>query len=147
MMIINQIILFLITKLPKSFIKIFASRYVAGESQLDAIETAKKLNKKGFSVTLDILGEHTKTVQEAKNITQEYVKLFNLIEKNNIDANISIKPTHIGLDISIEEFESNLSILLNTASNTNNFLRIDMESSLVTNQTINTTLKFLSDLK
>lgn len=147
MMIINKIILFLITKLPKSFIKIFASRYVAGESQLDAIETAKKLNKKGYSVTLDILGEHTKTIQEARNITQEYIKLFNLIEDNNIDANISIKPTHIGLDISIEEFESNISILLNTASNTNNFLRIDMESSVITDQTINTTLNFQKNNK
>ena len=61
MSIINQIILFIATKLPKSFIRIFAGRYVAGESAQEAIQTAKQLNKNGFAVTLDILGEHVKT--------------------------------------------------------------------------------------
>jgi len=140
MSIINQIILFIVTNLPKSFIKIFAGRYVAGESTNEAIKVAKKLNKKGFAVTLDILGEHVKTKKEAKFITNEYIKLFNLIYKYKIDGNISIKPSHIGLDISVFEFERNLSTLIESAKRTNNFLRIDMESSLVTEQTIKSTL-------
>ena len=141
MSIINQIILFIATKLPKSFVKIFAGRYVAGEAAQGAIQTAKKLNKNGFAVTLDILGEHVKTKEEANFITEEYVQLFKLIQENNVDGNISIKPSHIGLDISVEEFEKNLTKLIDTAKNTDNFLRIDMESSAVTDQTIESTLK------
>ena len=139
---INQIILFIATKLPKSFIKIFAGRYIAGETAMDAIQSAKKLNNKGFAVTLDILGEHVKTKSEAQQITQEYVNLYKLLAEHKIDGNISIKPTHIGLDISIEEFEKNLTKLLEVAKETDNFLRIDMESSDITQQTIETTLKF-----
>lgn len=139
---INKIILFIATKLPKSIVRLFAGRYVAGETALNAIQTAKKLNTKGFSVTLDILGEHVKTTEEATFITNEYIDLFKLISKNNIDGNISIKPSHIGLDISVLEFEKNLKSLLDIATETQNFLRVDMESSAVTNQTIQSTLKF-----
>ena len=104
---INQIILFIAAKLPKSFIKIFAGRYVAGETSMHAIQSAKELNNKGFAVTLDILGEHVKTKSEAQQITQEYVNLYKLLAEHKIDGNISIKPTHVGLDISIVEFENN----------------------------------------
>tara|TARA_S200000501_G_C20865966_1_gene761960 strand:- start:3449 stop:4351 length:903 start_codon:yes stop_codon:yes gene_type:complete len=139
---INKIILFFATKLPKSIIKLFAMRYVAGESALNAIKTAKRLNDKGFSVTLDILGEHVKTQKEAIAITDEYVELFKLLYQFKIDGNISIKPSHIGLDISVLEFEKNLSRIVKSAADTGNFLRIDMESSLSTDQTIISTLKY-----
>ena len=84
MIFINSIILFIAMLLPKSFIKMFAGRYVAGETAENAISVAKILNKKGFCVTLDILGEHTKTKDESNKITEEYIHLFKLLKESYV---------------------------------------------------------------
>ena len=57
----------------------------------------KKVNDRGFTCTLDILGEHVQSVAEAENITQEYCDLYDVIAAENMNCNISIKLTHIGL--------------------------------------------------
>ena len=128
--------------LPKSVVKLFAKKYVAGETIDEALSVARQLNKLGFSVTLDILGEHVLNKEQSKYYTEQYVELYEKISSNNIDANISVKPTHIGLDISVDHFEKNLNKLLEFAKKSDNFLRIDMESSKETDQTIKSTMKF-----
>ena len=136
MNIINTIFFNTLKIFPKRFIKIFSKRYVAGFTLEETLNICKNLNSKGFALTLDILGEHTKSAEEAKNITNQYQNLFESIHKNNLDANISVKPTHIGHDLGKETFKSNLSILLDTANNYSNFIRIDMESSNLTDDTL-----------
>ena len=121
--------------MPKWIAKLFAGPYVAGETTHEALSKVAKLNAKGFRATLDILGEHTVNKMDARNVAAEYCSLYEKIEGNNLDCTISVKPTHIGLDISIEEAMSNMIKIQASADKYANFLRIDMESSEYTNHT------------
>ena len=114
----------------------FAGRYVAGETARQALKIVRELNNKGYLATLDILGEHSENKVDALDVTQEYTDLYGYILSHNLNCNISIKPTHIGLDIGKEYARNNLMTLLYKAQETNNFLRIDMESSQVTDITL-----------
>ena len=134
--ILNKTILILISLLPRKIVYFFAGRYVAGQSTSSIINATKQINKSGFSATIDILGEHTTTIEESKSISRDYINLYQEIENHALDSNISIKPSHIGLDISYDLCLENLLLIADEASKTNNFLRIDMESSKSTNDTI-----------
>ena len=134
--ILNSVIIKTITLLPKAIVQLFAGKYVAGESHKTALAVVKSLNDQGLSATIDILGEHVQDITEAKQITSEYIDLYDEIAENQLDCNISIKPSHIGLDLGENQFLDNLQLLIDKAMTHENFLRIDMESSLVTNSTI-----------
>ena len=134
--IFNQFIIKITPLLPLWLVWKIAGRYVAGESITDALVVIRQLNEKGYSATVDILGEHTKSESEADEITHDYLKIYDKISQQGLDCNISIKPSHIGLDISNEILQSNLDKLLSKAEETHNFLRIDMESSVITDVTI-----------
>ena len=134
--IFNQFIIKITPLLPLWMVWKIAGRYVAGESIADALVVIRQLNEKGYSATVDILGEHTKSESEAEEITNDYLKIYDKISQQGLDCNISIKPSHIGLDISNEILQSNLDKLLSKAEETHNFLRIDMESSAITDVTI-----------
>ncbi len=121
---------------PRSLVKIFSKRYIAGFKLKETLSICKKLNQKGFCLTLDILGEHTPSISESEKITREYQNLLKAIHDNNIDANISVKPTHIGLDQGADIFKENLEKLAKTAIEYSNFVRIDMESSKTTDDTL-----------
>ena len=135
---VNKIILFLIPLMPKFFVKFFANKYVAGVKTSQALRVVKKLNNKGLSCTLDILGEHTADLKESNAITNKYIDILDRIKLNSLDCNISIKPSHIGSDISDKNFNQNIEKLLIKADNNNNFIRIDMEDSKLTDLTIET---------
>lgn len=132
---INSIITSTLPFLPKWFAKPFAKPYVAGEDATEAAEHIRRLNNNGFAATVDILGEHVLEKDEARFITQQYCDLYDLIAAENLDCNISIKPTHIGLDISVAEAMANTTNILKKAKEHGNFLRIDMENSPFTDQT------------
>ncbi len=134
--IFNRLILFITPHLPLFFVKLFAGRYVAGETCEEAFDVVRKLNSKGFSATIDILGEHTGTKQAASVVTQKYCELFDAIRRRKLDCNISVKPSHIGLDIGEEILSHNLSKLVTKAAESDNFLRIDMENSKTTGITL-----------
>lgn len=136
MLSINNIITSAVGYLPKWLAKPFANPYVAGENQEDVLKKVKVLNESGMCATIDMLGEHTKDQDEAKSVTNQYCEIFQKISGLNLDCNISVKPTHVGLDISYELARDNFLKLTNTAKKFSNFLRIDMESSKVTNHTI-----------
>ncbi len=135
--VINFLILKFIPLIPISIVRKFSGRYVAGDNKDTAINVVKELNKQGFSATIDILGEHVATIEKATHITQDYLQLFNILNENKLDCNISIKPSHIGLDLGVDTFTQNANSLLYKAKEYDNFLRIDMESSKVTDTTIN----------
>ena len=124
-----------IPHLPKWFAKPFSKPYVAGETVEEALSEIRHLNSKGFSATIDILGEHTEDTDLARDITHQYCNLYEQIENNGLDSTISVKPTHVGLSISKTEAVSNMLSILKKAKEFGNFLRIDMEDSNVTDQT------------
>ena len=134
--VINSIFIAFIKLLPKSLVSIFAKQYVAGEHIDDVLKVVEKLNNSGYKATVDILGEHFSDKSEINNIISEYNMLYKLIKKNEFDANISIKPTHIGLDISYDHCLNSFKNILSNAEKYDNFLRIDMESSKATDDTI-----------
>ena len=137
MSIFNTIVTSSLNFLPRWFAKPFASPYVAGESIKDALTQVRSLNNKGFSATVDILGEHVLEKKIAKSITLQYCQVYEEINSQSLDCNISVKPTHIGLSISMDEVLSNMITLLEKAKEYNNFLRIDMEDSSHTDDTFN----------
>ena len=133
---INNLITSAVVYLPKWLAKPFANPYVAGEQQEDVLKKVKVINESGMCATVDMLGEHTKNQDEAISVTNQYCEIFKKISGHNLDCNISVKPTHVGLDISYELARDNFLKLTNTAKKFSNFLRIDMESSKVTSHTI-----------
>jgi proline dehydrogenase len=139
--IFNKIISNLVPYFPRSLTYQFAKRYVAGTTKETALETIKKLNDSGYLVTLDILGEHTRNKDIAADITAQYIDLYREIDARSLQCNISLKPTHIGSEISVDTYNQNLQEIINISENTNNFVRIDMESSSHTDFTINSFLE------
>ena len=136
MSIINKIALAFVPLLPKALIYQFAKKYVAGTTKETALAAIKKLNDAGYLVTLDILGEHTDNERAALKVADEYAELYHEIAKRNLDSNISIKPSHIGSDLSEDIYNKNLHTIIEASEESGNFLRIDMESSKTTDFTI-----------
>ena len=113
-----------------------ASRFVAGEKVEDAVKASQSLNARGINVTLDHLGEHTDTPEQARQATQDIVVALDAIQKSKVHANVSIKLTQIGLGIDPGLCVENLEIILSHARELNNFVRVDMEDSNVTQITL-----------
>ena len=114
----------------------FASRFVAGETVDDAIPAVKALNERGITASLDLLGESVHTVEEARAAALEYVKLLERIEAEGLDANVSLKLTAMGLDVSEEICLENVQMVLAKANEYGSFVRLDMESSEYTQRTL-----------
>ena len=136
MKLINYLIIQIIPFLPKIFVRLVASPYIAGITDDEMLTNVKKLNDKGYDVAIDILGEHVATKEEATEITKRYANLYDRIALQDLNANLSIKLTHIGQDLGYDLVERNLMILASAAKKHNNFLRLDMENSPYTSETI-----------
>ena len=132
---INHLIKYTLPALPKWFARPFAKPYVAGETSEQALKHVKTINEKGFSATIDILGEHITDIDEAQKITEQYCDLYDQINHQSLDCNLSIKPTHVGLRISLNKAITNITKILDQAKKNNNFLRMDMENSVYTDHT------------
>jgi len=115
---------------------VFAKRFVAGETFESTVPKIKTLNKKGIKVTLDLLGENVKKKTTADDTVKEYIRLLNDIHEAGLKSTISIKLTMLGLDIDSEYCRDNLYMLLDEAKRLDSFVRIDMEGSDYTQQTI-----------
>ena len=113
-----------------------ASRFVAGEGAEDAIRAVRELNAKGINATLDHLGEHTSTADEAERATDDILLILDEIEKAGVRANVSIKLTQIGMGLDEEICRQNLVRILEQVKKHNNFLRVDMEDTPYTDITI-----------
>lgn len=113
-----------------------ASRFVAGEKVEDAIRAIRELNEKCINATLDQLGEHTSTVEEADRATQGILRLLDAIDKAGVRANVSIKLTQIGMGLDEEICRQNLALILDQVKKHGNFLRIDMEDTPYTDTTL-----------
>ncbi len=119
----------------------FSRRFVAGEKLDDAIEATRALNQRSLQVSLDHLGENVKDTKEAISAAQDYIAILDRIKQTGVAANISIKLTALGLDISQELCEQNVCRILDYAQQSPIFVRIDMEGSAYTERTIDIALR------
>jgi len=113
-----------------------ASRFVAGVTVGEAIRAVKELNENCINATLDQLGEHTSTIEEADRATEGILRVLDDIEKAGIRANVSIKLTQIGMGLDEEICRQNLARILEQVQRHGNFLRIDMEDTPYTDTTL-----------
>jgi proline dehydrogenase len=113
-----------------------ASRFVAGNTINDAIIAVRDLNSKGINATLDHLGESTSTRAEAIKAADDIIELLDQINASGVRANVSVKLTQIGLALDESLCTQNLERILARAGEYKNFVRIDMEDTPYTDQTI-----------
>ena len=113
-----------------------SSRFIAGMEIEDALRVAGARNKEGMSVTLDSLGESVTTESEAHQAAEVYHRLLDALAERKLNANISVKLTQMGLELSPELAESIAENLARHARAVNNFVRIDMEDSSLTQVTL-----------
>lgn len=114
----------------------FASRFVAGETLDTALEAVKQLNSKGITATLDLLGESVRNEAEARESARSYIEMLDRIQRQHLDANVSVKLTAMGLDISEDLCVANMQNILDRAREQQSFVRLDMESSEYTQKTL-----------
>jgi proline dehydrogenase len=114
----------------------FARRFVAGETLDEALAAVRALNAKGISASLDELGESVTNERQARATRDVYIRILDRIAETKLNANVSVKLTAMGLDISEELCVSLMQDLLDRARRLNNFVRIDMESSAYTERTL-----------
>jgi proline dehydrogenase len=115
-----------------------SSRFVAGNQVEDAIRVAAELNRKKIVVSVDNLGENVTNVEEARASAQLYHQLLDQIAANQLDANVSLKLTHMGLDVDEQLARDLVTGLVQKAASMNpqNFVRVDMEGSPYTQRTL-----------
>ncbi|MCG8605251.1 proline dehydrogenase family protein [bacterium] len=121
---------------PKAIVRRTSARYIAGTSLDDAIRVVRNLNQVGCCATLDVLGEHSKKKAEAEYAVKEYTQALQRIHQENLDSNISVKLTMLGLKLDLEFCYKNIRLLVSEAHGLGNFVRIDMEDSTCTTDTL-----------
>lgn len=113
-----------------------ASRFVAGQTLSEALEVIQALNQRGIAATLDFLGESTTSPAEARAAAEEVLRALEGIEAAGVRANISVKLSQFGLVLGEDLCRENVARILRRAQELGNFIRIDMEDSTLTDQTI-----------
>lgn len=116
--------------------KSLASRFVAGETLPEAVAIATDLNRSGFLVSLDLLGEEVHDEHSARNALTEYLACLDRIEEDGLDANISVKLTQLGLSIDRELTIELVAELAERAAEVGTTVTIDMEDSRFTSDTV-----------
>lgn len=122
--------------LPKNLVFVFAKKYIAGTKLQDAVEVVKELNSIGIMATMDVLGEAISNKKEAEDAKNECLEVLENIKTHKLDSNLSIKPTQLGLAIDEDYCYFQLKEIVEKAKSYNNFVRIDMEDSSLTDKTI-----------
>jgi len=121
---------------PKGVVRSIAKRYVAGETLESALSVVQRLNESRIWATLDVLGENTRSEEEANETLKAYMECLEAISRLGLKSNISIKLTHFGLRLDEEKTRNRVLRLVEKAHELNNFVRIDMEDSSVTQVTL-----------
>jgi proline dehydrogenase len=137
MSLFDQLVIHGMPFVPKFIVGRVASRYVAGETIDEAVSTLKAMNDEGAMGTVDVLGEEVREPQKAVRAVEQYLQLLARIEADKLDANVSIKPTMLGLKIDEQLCIDNVSRVVARAEQLSNFVRIDMEDHTCTEATLN----------
>lgn len=147
MSLINQAIVKIVTLMPKSVVGIFSSKYIAGDTLEDGIRTVKQLNSKGIYATLDVLGESIQTPEEAIKYKNDAIEVLDSIYKHKLLANLSIKPTQMGLNIDTNLAYEQIKEIVKKANEIDSFVRIDMEDSSTTDKTFDVYIRIFQEYK
>ena len=136
LVILDRTIARMLPAVPKPLVHMLAQRYIAGPTLADACRVVKRVNGQGKLATIDVLGEEITRADEARAIAGAYRDVFQTIEREGLDSNVSVKLTGLGLKLDYDLCRENLESVLGEAARWNNFVRIDMEDSSTTNETL-----------
>jgi proline dehydrogenase len=121
---------------PKPIVRRVANRYIAGETIDEALRVVTSLNERGMRATLDILGEHIHNLDQARRAVTGYAAVLDAINQRKLDATISIKLTQLGLKVDRSLCFELAHQVVRHAQELKNFVRIDMEDSSCTTETL-----------
>jgi proline dehydrogenase len=134
--IFDRAIVRLLPAVPRPVVQKLSQRYIAGPELKDARETVRRINAEGKLATIDVLGEEITTEEEAAAIVRAYQDAFADIQRCGLDSNVSVKLTALGLKLGYDLCRENLRTVVEDAASRGNFVRIDMEDSSTTDDTI-----------
>jgi proline dehydrogenase len=134
--ILDRAIVRLLPAVPRPVVQKLSERYIAGPELKDARETVRHLNAEGKMATIDVLGEEISNEEEAAAIVRAYQDVFADIEQCGLGSNVSVKLTALGLKLDYEICRANLRVVVEDAASRGNFVRIDMEDSSTTDDTL-----------
>jgi proline dehydrogenase len=133
---LDRAIVRMLPAVPRPLVHKLAQRYIAGPALEDACRVVKTANAQGKLATIDVLGEEITRDDEARAIAQAYRDVFETIERQGLDSNVSVKLTGLGLKLDHALCRENLESVVREAARRNNFVRIDMEDSSTTDETL-----------
>ena len=136
MTLLDKALVRMLPVVPKPVVQFFSSRYIAGTTLDEGVEVVRALNRDGKLATVDVLGEEITHESEAREIAQAYRDVFIAIEREHLESNVSVKLTALGLNLSYELCRDDLESVLREAARLGNFVRIDMEDSSTTTETL-----------
>jgi len=134
--IFDRAIVRILPAVPRPVVQKLSQRYIAGPELKDARETVRRLNDEGKLATIDVLGEEITNEEDAAAIVRAYQDAFADIERCELDSNVSVKLTALGLKLGYEICRDNLRTVVEDAASRGNFVRIDMEDSSTTDDTL-----------
>jgi proline dehydrogenase len=133
---LDHAIVRLLPAVPRSIVRRLSGRYIAGSTLEDAVRVVRSLNVERKLATIDVLGEEIRTPGEATAIVDAYRAVFTEIERCDLDSNVSVKLSALGLELGYALCRDNLEDVVAHAAERNNFVRIDMEDSSTTDDTL-----------
>jgi proline dehydrogenase len=133
---LDRAIVRVLPAVPRPVVKRLSQRYIAGPELVDACRAVSRLNAAGKMATIDVLGEEITSPAEATALLEEYEDVFETIEREGLDSNVSVKLTGLGLKLDRELCRDNVATLVRWAAERGNFVRIDMEDSSTTSDTL-----------
>jgi proline dehydrogenase len=135
-LILDRAIVRLLPAVPRPAVRRIAGRYIAGERLEDAVATVTRLNAEGKTATIDVLGEEVGRPYVAGEIVRAYHDVFEAIREHELDSNVSVKLTGLGLKLGYKLCRRNLETVVRHAAESGNFVRIDMEDASTTDDTL-----------
>jgi proline dehydrogenase len=136
MALLDRAIVRLLPAVPRPVVRRISDRYIAGSDIPDAARVVAKLNARRKLATIDVLGEEITNEEETRVIARAYEDVLAEIDRAELDSNISVKPTGLGLQLDYDLCRRNLEKVVREAAERDNFVRIDMEDASTTDATL-----------
>jgi len=136
MSLLNRVVATALPVVPKPIVRYFSRRYIAGETVDDMVKTVRGLNADGYLATVDILGEFAKSAERAEAAGDEYLGVMDEMVQRGLKAKVSVKLTQMGLELDKELCYRIAERIVAKADEQNSFVRIDMENSSTTTDTL-----------
>jgi len=134
--ILDRAIVRALPAVPRQVVRRLSSRYIAGTTLAEACDVVRELNAQGKEATLDVLGEEVTLREEAIGLRDAYRRALDTIEEDGLRSNVSVKLTALGLKLDRGLCLADLTAVVEEAARFGNFVRIDMEDSSTTSETL-----------